>query len=439
MRPISTALRIKDSKWNKPAYRWLALALMALSGSAQSANFPFGNEYIITSSDYADNLYFAVNGIQIDGDTIVASGLYGADHTASAVYVFEYNSGSNSWVETQKIPNPDPQAFDAFGAAESMALQGDTLLIGDWYQNEEKGAVFVYQRDNATRHWNLTQKFTPSDAVVKDYFGTPIAIDGDTVIIGSRDKAYVYHRSHVGTWIQQQLLQPSDTPVGFAYIGIDVHGDKAAIGAMMDNDWAGSAYVFERDSGGIWHEVQKLYPHNPAIEDQFGHAVAIYANTLAIGSKGTTLNSGYAYIFNRNADGTWTESQQLIPTTTVSDARFGEYLDMQNDETIIVGARGDGVLDTGSVYLFAKDRTSGAWSQKQKLTPSDGTPDQQFGEGVAISGNRVITGTYKSKLYVYESLPSSHHEEEAENEHEHEDEHNDDTSENEGSYGSHED
>ena len=50
--------------------------------------------------------------------------------------------------------------IDAFGA--SVAVQGDTLVIGTAPQPNDAGAAYVYQRTGDT--WNQTAKLVPSDS-----------------------------------------------------------------------------------------------------------------------------------------------------------------------------------------------------------------------------------------------------------------------------------
>ena len=78
------------------------------------------------------------------------------------------------------------------------------------------GGAFVYERING--NWQLQQRLEASDGAVADYFGRSVAIDGETIVVGSylddvgagdQGSAYVYSRS--GTvWHEQAKLTASD-------------------------------------------------------------------------------------------------------------------------------------------------------------------------------------------------------------------------------------
>jgi uncharacterized repeat protein (TIGR01451 family) len=128
-------------------------------------------------------------------------------------------------------------------------------------------------------------------------------------------------------------------------VGADGVDDKA--------DYAGSAYVFIRDSGG-WSQQAKLLADDGGTGDRFGLAVSIHDNIAAVGSPfndelGT--DSGAAYLFERNGS-VWSLHSKL----TAFDGETGDFLRhvafAQN--AILVGADGDDIngTDSGSVYSF---------------------------------------------------------------------------------------
>jgi hypothetical protein len=152
-----------------------------------------------------------------------------------------------------------------------------------------------------------------TDGAAGDAFGYSVAVYGDTAVIGAygaADKsgsAYVFVRSG-GTWAQQfKLTAPAedgDANDVFGY-SVAVYGDTAVIGAYGDDAGngiaSGSAYVFVR-SGNTWEQQFKLTA--PADDgyayDVFGQSVAVDGDTAVIGAYGDDdngLNSGSAYVF----------------------------------------------------------------------------------------------------------------------------------------------
>ena len=108
--------------------------------------------------------------------------------------------------------------------------------------------------------------------------------------------AYVYVRSN-GVWSKQQKLTASDGSENdrFGY-SVSIDGDTAVIGAYGDDGYTGSAYVYAR-SNGVWSELQKLTASDGAAEDHFGWSVAIDGDTVVIGAWVDGDYSGSAYVF----------------------------------------------------------------------------------------------------------------------------------------------
>ena len=110
-----------------------------------------------------------------------------------------------------------------------MALSGNTSIIG----SPVVGSVYVFvRRDDGT--WEDVQKLTPPDTPADgengDWFGSSVAISGDTAIIGaSRDNergyesgsGYVYTKIG-GKWIENGKIFPEDCYLGavVTFLGI---------------------------------------------------------------------------------------------------------------------------------------------------------------------------------------------------------------------------
>lgn len=116
----------------------------------------------------------------------------------------------------------------------SVAVDGDTALVGLPYYDSggtvNQGSVHVFRRSGTT--WTFEEQLLASDGGLGDTFGSSVAVDGDTVLIGA----------------------PHDD--------LDEHFDQ------------GSAYVFTR-SGTTWSEQQKLTASDGAGDYQFGYSVAL--------------------------------------------------------------------------------------------------------------------------------------------------------------------
>ncbi len=69
----------------------------------------------------------------------------------------------------------------------SVAISGDTLAVGDPSDDQygaEAGSVTIYQSDPAG-HWVEITRLTASDAEEGIRFGNSLALSGDTLVVGA--------------------------------------------------------------------------------------------------------------------------------------------------------------------------------------------------------------------------------------------------------------
>ena len=133
-----------------------------------------------------------------------------------------------------------------------------------------------------------------------DNFGHSVAIDGDTWLIGAYNAAYVYTSNG-----SQVAKLTADS--GYFGRSVAIDADIAVIGAYGDDDNglnSGSAYVYEQQADGTWQQVAKLTANDGASEDRFGWSVATSGGIAVIGATGDDDNgdgSGSAYVYGSNA------------------------------------------------------------------------------------------------------------------------------------------
>ncbi|MCH2161079.1 MAG: hypothetical protein MK085_04315 [Phycisphaerales bacterium] len=158
---------------------------------------------------------------------------------------------------------------------------------------------------------------------------------------------------------------------------------------------SGSAYIFERDGNGEWSEVAKLVANDGASGDLFGRRVSISGDTVVVGAyldDDSGSNSGSAYIFERDGNGAFSQVEKLVANDGAAYNYFGSTV-FVSGERVIVGAYGDN--DNGNVsggaYIFERNG-KGAFTQVEKLVPSDGASGDFFGWSVSISGDTVAVG-----------------------------------------------
>lgn len=90
-------------------------------------------------------------------------------------------------------------------------------------------------------------------------------------------------------------------------VALSADSGTALIGALYDDNAAGSAYVFSRAADGTWSQQAKLTAADGGAGHLFGHSVSLSGDggTALIGAgyhDGKGEHAGAAYVFTRAAD-----------------------------------------------------------------------------------------------------------------------------------------
>jgi hypothetical protein len=220
-------------------------------------------------------------------------------------------------------------------------------------------------------------------------------------------------------------------------------GDLLAVGAVQEDscadgvdpdggqeddgcDSAGAVYLFERDTmTHTWSQVAYLKASNSDELDNFGNAVSLSGDRLAVGAYwesscadgvdpvgGQNDNgcfaAGAVYLFERDASsGDWSQTAYLKASNSETETFFGQSVSLAGDR-LAVGSPGeescadgvdpvDGQIDSsctsaGAVYLFERDASSGDWSQTNYLKASNSEEFDNFGDSVFVSGPSLAVG-----------------------------------------------
>lgn len=352
----------------------------------------------LRASDATINDTFGIVLAQ-SGDTVLIAS---PNKNLSRGVVYVYTRSGLQWREQAKLTAMDAATLDNFGS--SLAIDGDTAIIGAPQKNKQHGNAYVFLR--ASGKWSQQAKLSADGGVTGDYFGSSVGIKGDTAIVGvstpDRNMVYVYVRTGT-TWSEQAKLTPEDGSAG-DYFGaaVALGTDTALIGApgrlIGTNTSPGRAYVFAR-AGTVWSEQAKLSIADGAADDRYGLAVALSGDTAVIGAykraNGNNLNQGEAYVYARTGT-TWSEQARLRASDGAAQDRFGIAVAVGGDIAVI-GAENATVSDhigQGAAYVFS--RSGGTWSESMRLTAQAGISDDAFGRAVSVgaNGNPVVIGAY---------------------------------------------
>ena len=192
----------------------------------------------------------------------------------------------------------------AIGLGSTVAIAGNNVVVGAPSSDTggiDSGEAHLF---NASTGAHVKTIVNPSPAFVDD-FGSAVAIFGGTVVIGSpgddttiddvgRAYRFAYSTGTLALTYNSPLLSASD------HFGSDValHGNNVLVGAPDIDIGAknsGAAYLYGAATGEL---VRTFTNPSPAVDDNFGAAVAIGGNIAAISAPGddTGAASAASYI-----------------------------------------------------------------------------------------------------------------------------------------------
>jgi hypothetical protein len=256
--------------------------------------------------------------VAVEGDTAIIGtpeADVGGDSFQGKVYVFD--RVGDTWSEGQTLTASDGEAFDQLGY--SVALQGTTIVAAapevavDGRSGQ--GAAYVFTKSGGT--WGFAERLVANDGAAYDDFGRSVAIEGTGLWVGAdkadidahADQGAAYRFEEVGgSWSQAGKLFATDgQPNDLFGSSIAVDGDTALVGAreatVGDNSGQGAAWLFTRGANG-WDGGRRLVATDGATNARFGVRVALDGGTALVGAYyanvGANFQQGAAYVYRND-------------------------------------------------------------------------------------------------------------------------------------------
>ncbi len=297
------------------------------------------------------------------------------------------------------------------------------------------GTAYIFSRNQGgAEAWGQVAILRATDAQDEDFFGQDVAISGDTVVVGAPGEdggegdpqpfsgaVYVFNRNQSGSdaWEQVAILRASDAhPESWFGSQVAIDGDTIVVGAPFDDGSTGSvssnigaAYIFNRNQGGAehWGEVANLHASDAQTGDYFGLAVAISGDTAVIGAEledggpGDPIPlSGAVYALIEIWVGQMRGEKQPSCTPPTLSLRTSSARKWISAGIPSLSASLKKMVDQEIPYMSQArshifNRVQGvvdAWTQAAVLHASDAQESDYFGLAVAISADTVVIGAF---------------------------------------------
>lgn len=347
--------------------------------------------------------------VATDGNiALVGVPLFGTDPDGfggqGEIAVYTTADSGVTWTRTGSIIDPNATTGEAMGV--TIAFKGKWLITGS------NSAEHVFEKKGRAPNETWIEK-----SVIPTQFNSTsvlspaaIAFDGELLAVeNSNSEIWIYRIRHDG---KGQLLDKLVAPTTTCNFGtsVAIEGDTVVVGCPQGAGGyppitaPGLAYVYTRHDGDHWVLEQEL--NGTASGGDFGYSVAIHHKTVLIGAPyadsviglggSYALSGGATYVY-RHERGTWTQTQTLEPVGLIGEpgySGFGWSLAL-NGEYVVIGAPGGSSIaepeNDGSSAIYK-------WSdnQFQFVAPVPGAG----GISTAISNRTAILGTVKD-LFVF--------------------------------------
>ena len=221
---------------------------------------------------------------------------------------------------------------------------------------------------------------------------------------------------------QIEALPHPDTLEGASFgVSVAVQDSIAVVGASgasVCGEDAGAVFVYERRPGPLvtsWALTARLVPRPCRANAFFGADVALSGSRVLVSASSEHFageGENAAYVFERSADGSWTQTARLTGASNRREGLFAAGVALDGDRAAVSTSGNPNADDPGgayggSVYVFEYNPDAGDWSQTARLRAHDRPATGLLGGDVALDGPHlaVAASTYFARepgsVYVF--------------------------------------
>jgi FG-GAP repeat len=358
------------------------------------------------------------DAVAISGNTVVAAApdrKVGTDNVQGALYVYVKPAGgwAGTLDQSAELSVTGQTNAGVLGAAGDgqpiVSISADTIVAG-----ECAGGAFVFTRPTGGWAGALTQAASLSTTAtgnVQEYIGCEVAISGGTILAGDPSEGsgpdnpgtvWLYTEPP-GGWSGTvsetgQLTAPGlGDGSGFGF-SLAISGQTAAVGAWYGGDNnQGTAYLYTMPMAGWSGTIDpssSFTDPSGDIGDQFGNAVAVDGDALAVAAEDENDPEGAVYVYAPSGatDATST-TVECVPGSLATGVA-------STCTAAVSDTAGSGQTSPGGTVTFSASPGSGLFGSSaactlEKSTSSSSTCSVAFTP--SAGGSYTITGTYEGE------------------------------------------
>lgn len=299
------------------------------------------------------------------GTIVAVAGAQYSSNTNTTNYISVWASNDLlTWYLGQALPQSTitPAAYgqsigiSADATRIAVGLPGTPLdRLGKVVMYHYNGTSFVKQGGDLVGTGDTTNGASIGGAIA-------LTADGNRMFTISPGvgKVLIYDKNVAGQWVRSsETLGP---PSGFIFTGskyfwgndlaASADGSTVVVGSSNDNGDIGAAWVFMKNSSGVWSNIQKITGTGYTGTPQFGCSVAISAagDTIVVGGFSDNNYVGAFWIFTRSTN-TWTQvGSKIIPSDrAIPPASSSNYVNNRIGASVAISADGN-TIAIGAPY-----------------------------------------------------------------------------------------
>jgi FG-GAP repeat len=262
----------------------------------------------------------------------------------------------------------------------NIAIDGSTAVVGIPDGDPDAGRVALFSRDSSG-YWKRTATLRGTSSAKT--FGRSVAASTGRILVASQASIYLY------AWDGSAWKNVQKVGLGYNAVvnQVRLSDGYAVVGAQ---EWqTGHRYVlvFGLSSGNVLKLIAKIIPTDITPDRFFVQDISVSGNTVVVGAVGA------AYVYSCDTT-SCRQQQKLIPNDDYNSSSFG-YSVAVRGSLLLVGSpffpwQNSSSDPTGSVYVYTA--VNGTWAETNLIRPSvqDVGPYINFGEYLALGGDRLV-------------------------------------------------